>query len=269
MTNNIQLIQTIDYDALCAFKEYCDMNKIRFYLRGGSVMGAVKYNGFVPWDDDMDVAIPRAEYNKLVTMSKNLLLCGKYRIISYKNENNMHCYYLRMVLTEEERKKNSLPCNTNMGFHLMDIFPLDGSPNNSFVRKVYILKVGVLRLIASLGTHYCGEWKDMHSYPQQILINCMRIIGMEKLFPQKKVYEWLDILYSKYSMNNSKYIGTITASLFAKELMPASIWGDGTFMRVRDLSLRVPEQYDLYLKRLYGNNYMEKEPKRKKSHLGS
>ena len=263
----LKKIQDIDYDALIAFKQFCDEHNISFFLRGGSVMGAVKYSNFIPWDDDIDVAVPREDYKRLLRYIKDKKLDDRFIINSYLYNENLHCYFPRMVLSEDERIKQGLPKNTNLGLHIIDIFPLDGAPNNSIHRKLYIIHVYILRALASLGTHYSGEWKNMHSKKQELLIKVLRKIGFERIFPQRRVYKSLDRLYTKDDWRKQKYAGTITASQFAKEIFPKDVWGKGCLFPIRDEMFMVPEKYDEYLKKLYGNNYLNEEPEHKKSHL--
>lgn len=63
---DIRELQETLLDAVKEFKKICDEENITFFLRGGSVMGAVKYGGFIPWDDDMDIAVPRKDYVRLI-----------------------------------------------------------------------------------------------------------------------------------------------------------------------------------------------------------
>ena len=173
----LKKIQEIELDALKEFNKICKENNLMFFLRGGSVMGAVKYQGFIPWDDDVDIAVPREDYDQLPQIFENKIIAGKYQ-----------------VLLEDERIKLGLPRNTNLGLHLIDIIPLDGAPNNSLVRKVYYLKVYWYRFLASLGTTYKGDHIDMHSKKQKLLIGLFKKLGFAKLFPQNSVYNRLDRL---------------------------------------------------------------------------
>ena len=266
----LQKVQQVEFEALKAFALFCVENNITFYLRGGSVLGAVKYGGFIPWDDDLDVAVPRVDYEKLIQLSDGHVLEGKFIINSYKYNSDLHCYFPRMVLTEEERIRRGLPKNTKLGLHIMDIFPLDGAPKTWIARKIYFGRVYLLRALASLGTIYEGEMVNMHTSTQQLVIDILRFCGVDKKIKQRDVYEKLDKLYRSYNLTGSKYAGTITASLFSKEIFPIKVWGNGKLVTFNGLNVRVPEEYDSYLKQLYGHNYLHEEPDdaHKKSHLG-
>ncbi len=266
----IRLIQKVELDAIKEFKKICEENDIDFFLRGGSVLGTVKYDGFIPWDDDMDIAVPREAYDKLPSVFKDRIIAGKYQVLTYQYCDTLHCYFPRLFLLEDERKRLGLPRNTNLGLHLIDIIPLDGAPNHSVLRKIYFGKVYWYRFLASLGTTYVGDHVDMHSTKQKLIIGFFKKLGFAKLFPQNSVYRRLDNLYRKYDWKKQKYAGTINASLFAKEVMPVEIWGEGVEKPFEDTFFKVPTEYDRYLKRLYGENYLYEEPSddEKKSHLG-
>lgn len=265
----IKKIQAVELDAVKAFQKVCQQHGISFYLRGGSVMGAVKYKGFIPWDDDVDIAVPRPEYDKIKLVFKDRIIAGKYRVESYHYNENLHCYFPRLFLLEEERQRLGLPRNTHLGLHLIDILPLDGAPGNALMRQLYFLQVYAYRFLASLGTNYHGDHLDMHSNKQKIVIAVFKKLGFAKLFKQTAIYRKLDRLYSKNHWQTSPYSGTITASLFKREVMPTEIWGQGQLLDFEDSQFRVPSDYDNYLKRMYGDNYLTYEPsdEEKKSHI--
>ena len=70
----LKRIQKIELDALKEFNKICKENNLMFFLRGGSVMGAVKYQGFIPWDDDVDIAVPREDYDQLPQIFENKII---------------------------------------------------------------------------------------------------------------------------------------------------------------------------------------------------
>lgn len=265
----INTIQEVELDALKEFKKICDENGVSFFLRGGSVMGAVKYQGFIPWDDDMDIAVPRSDYEKLISLFKNRIIADKYTINSYRYNDKTHSYFPRMVLLESERKRLNLPTNTDMGLHLMDIIPLDGCPNNKIKRKLFFLCVFILRAFASASTVYTGLHKNPHSKKQKAIVKCMRFFQIHHIFKQKDMYRCLDRLFSRYPWNECIYAGTITASLGFKEIFPVEYWGSGTKLNFGEIEVTVPKKYDEYLKQLYGENYKEVEPQgnERKSHF--
>lgn len=265
--NKLRSLQILELDALKEFDNFCKENNILFFLRGGSVMGTVKYAGFIPWDDDIDIAIPREDYERLLKLSKNNILADKYRLLSYRYCDEMQSYIPRIYLLEEERKKIGIKANTKLGLCLIDIFPIDGAPSNLFLRAYYYVKVYFLRLLASLDTVYDDEQKNMHKPWYCLVIHLLKALHINSLYSQRHIYSILERTYRKRDWKTSGYAGTITASLLHKEVMPSNIWGEGVFREFEGMKVRVPSDFDSYLKRLYGNNYLHEEPDKKKSHL--
>ena len=105
----VKLIQQVELDAIKEFQKICKENNIDFFLRGGSVLGAVKYDGFIPWDDDMDIAVPREGYDRLPEIFKDRIIAGKYQVLAYQYCDTLHCYFPRLFLLENERKRLGLP----------------------------------------------------------------------------------------------------------------------------------------------------------------
>jgi len=220
MNSNEQLriIQMLELEALTELRKFCKKNNIDFFLRGGSVMGAVKYCGFVPWDDDADIAVPRKQFDRLIELASNYEWSKKFYILSYKKNPEIHCYFPRVLLKEEIRLNLNLPVNNKMGLTIIDILPLDGTPNNVILRNIYYLKVYFYRALAGVWTMDIKETVDMHDLKKRIVLKVLKKIRINKLYKQTDVYDKLDKLYSKYSIENSNYIGTITGSLYKKEI---------------------------------------------------
>lgn len=271
MKTNIELIHDLELQALTELKTFCDNNNIKFYLRGGSVMGAVKYNGFVPWDDDADIAVPRDQYNKLIKISQNTEWSKKFYISSYKYDKDMHCYFPRVLVKEKVLNDLKLPHNNKKGLTIIDILPLDGAPNFILFRLFYYLRIFYYRALAGVWTLDIKETVDMHDKKKRFILKALKFIGIKKLYKQFDIYEKLDKIYSKNDYKKKKYTGTITGSLYSKEIFKREIWGEGIPMKFGDAEFLVPDQYDFYLKKLYGNDYLTRTPsdveKSNKNHI--
>ena len=267
--SKLAFLQQLELEALTELKAYCDKYDIMFFLRGGSVMGAVKYSGFIPWDDDMDIAVPREGYDRLIALSEKEPFSERFTLESYHFNPDTHCYFPRILLKEEYRKQYDLPKNNTMGLVLIDVLPLDGAPSGGVPLKWYFLKVYAYRVLAALWTMDQKETVNMHSRKQNALLKVLRGLQIRRLYTQEGIYKRLDRLYRKYNWKTSKMAGTITGSLREKEIMPASIWGEGVLHAFGAQEFFIPSEYDTYLKRLYGEDYMETLPseEKRKSHM--
>lgn len=258
-------VQQIELQALKEFKEVAKKNGITFFLRGGSVMGAVKYNGFIPWDDDMDIAVPREQYNKLVEVFSGDW-SDNFWMASYQKGDEIHAYFPRILIKEHIRKTKKLPQNNHLGFSIIDILPLDNVPNTAVGRKLFKYQVGILRALGAVWTVDVKDTIMIHSSSRQKAIRFIKHLGIQRFYTQNQIYDILDKIYSKRN-NKTNWKGTITGSLFDKELFSKDTWGNGIMLKFEDTEFRVPTKYDDYLKQLYGQNYATEEPNHKKSHL--
>lgn len=265
----LRILQNIEYEALSEIKNICDENHITFFLRGGSVLGAVKYNGFVPWDDDIDITFPRNDYLKLINiMPANF--GEKFQFVCYQKVQNAHCYFPRILLQEEYRTRLALPRNNERGLVLIDILPLDGMPNNKIRIKWHIIKAYIYRILASLWTLEVKETVSMHSRKKQQFLKLVHATQIHHLYKQDSIYRQLDKMYAKYSFGETKMAGILASSKLKKEIVPMEWFGTGTIAKFRDLKILIPKEYDSYLKQLFGDNYASYEPpveQHIKSHL--
>jgi len=131
-------LKKIELDILKHFQQYCEKENLRFYLSYGTLIGAIRHHGFIPWDDDIDVMMPRADYDKF--MKNYTDPTGTYSFVSYETD---HRYYLpfgklmdNRTVVDEHFKSNFL-----LGAYV-DIFPMDGysKKNKYLIRKNRVLR---------------------------------------------------------------------------------------------------------------------------------
>ena len=267
--NLLKEIQKVEKEALYEFYKFCSGNNIRFFLRGGSVLGSVKYKDIVPWDDDIDVAVPRNDYNKLLDICC-VDFAKKFVFISYKNTKDSHCYFPRILLKEDYRKKYCFPKNNERGLVLIDVLPLDGMPKNKIIFKFHVFKAKLLRLLASIWTYGVKETVSMHTSKKDKIIGVLYKLKIHHLYKQDSIYKKMDKLYSKYEFGKTKKAGMIASSKMEKEVMDYYVWDKGVISKFGDKEYLIPKEYDAYLKQLFGENYMITEPtktQKEKSHL--
>lgn len=266
MNNKLSKIQRLELDALKEIKVIAEKNDIKFFLRGGSVMGAVKYKGFIPWDDDMDIAVPRGQFERLMEVLKGDW-SERFWLANYRKGDEIHAYFPRILVKENYRKQEGLPTNNHLGFSIIDILPLDGVPNTTIGRKWYKYHVMILRGMGAVFTRDIKDTIVIHSKKKQFAIDLLGKLGVKHFYTQNMIYDKIDMVYRKNKLNGSKWVGTITGSLFDKEIFPAEYFGNGVAIPFEDTEFLVPNRYDEYLKQLYGKNYANEEPNHKKSHI--
>lgn len=238
-------------------KDYLDKRSVKFYLLGGSLLGAVRHRGFIPWDDDIDIGIERSEYEKfLKDIADNLP--SHLQLRHYGDNTDHHYYFSRIVDTRffMERSGSLVTRKENVW---VDIFPLDGMPNNYFARKIHMMRLLWVRAMYHIACFEKVNLKRPHRpLSERVVIKFIQLTGFKGCKPFKFWLEKLDVLLKKYSIENSNWVVNFMGQYKFKEMFPKSYYGEGKMYEFEGEQLPGPEHADKVLKQMYGD-YM-KEP---------
>lgn len=239
-------LQKIEFELLKKFVEICNKYNLTYYLVCGSALGAAKYQGFIPWDDDIDVALPRKDYEIFLEKAQELLPEHVF-LQNYRTEK--YFYVLGSKLRDSrttyiEKGIEHLPINHGV---FIDIFPLDGYPVEEkeirlFERKkMYYYRRRYVRLRPII-----------HRDIGLTVCSCLhRLFGMYS--DTEKYVRENEQLNKKYPVGKSKLWCNYANSKSKLEYAPQWHYGVGTTMKFEGLDVRIPEKYDEYLTQKYGD----------------
>lgn len=252
-------------EMLKAFVEFCDKNKIRYYLAGGTLLGAVRHQGFIPWDDDIDVSVPRSDCEKLQMLTNGKL--GEYDLQKPDASCPYHAESWRLydpstVIESSIGRTSKKPVYMPA---FIDIFPIEGLPDTIEETKRHYQKLVPNRKLINcmMGSVWHGK-----TFKAKVFHLIMRPVA--KLIGYKKLYDNIQTEVKKYSFDDSKYVGVMTAYIHTlEERMVKSEYVPQVKVKFENMELNAPGNYDTYLTQLYGKNYMELPPEEKRvSHHG-
>lgn len=143
-----QEIKKVELDALLYIRKICQQYHLRYYLAWGTLLGAVRHKGFIPWDDDIDIMMPRSDYERLLELVPSLRH-SYYKILSNPKNEDYYYTHAKMIDTRTLCVENDLQTIQNMGIWV-DIFPLDGMPDKF---KIHYFKMRVLHRMRALSAH--------------------------------------------------------------------------------------------------------------------
>lgn len=251
-------IQTIELRMLLKFDQLCRENNIPYTLAGGTMIGAVRHKGFIPWDDDVDVYVLRNDFNKIREKFPKLLANTEIFYQDHKTDKNYFYQFDKLRMNGTIFKETFLENHEiNQGVFI-DIFPIDYVPNNLIIRVILYARYRLMRLIL------------MCKY-----INVDARSGSKKYFAFiiRSLFFWvkLDWLYEKSEKLAQKYLKKRKNCRYVMNLN--SIGSDGMketysiddFKKLEDIkfeshSLSISSNYDQMLKKIYGD-YMKLPPK--------
>lgn len=241
-----------DLSALKAFAAFCREHGLTYFAIGGTLLGAVRHKGFIPWDDDVDVAMPRADYDRLVALAEQFP--KPFVLEQYQYNKEFQSYFAKLRSEEILLYETVTETGDKRPGYLVDIMPLDGTPDNPLLRKLYFIRVLFLRFLCGASNVNTGILTSRPKWEQQVLKVC-RTLRLYKLVTKERVYRRMDKVFRKQQVETAKYIGTITGAYKTREIVPAEYFGlqeEAVYLPFEDCMLRVPAKYEAYLTHMYG-----------------
>ena len=244
--NNHEM-QKIELNILTHFHEICQKYRIRYVLAYGSCIGAIRHNGFIPWDDDIDVLVPASDYNRLLSVLSSE--SGIFSVKNIYNDNNYLYSYAKLtdsrtLLCEE------FDSSHNMGIYI-DIFPVYGLPANPILR---ILRFCYIQFQEILCISVRQPIPIGKSRVRTIIQKCLSVIG--KKIGLKKLNRSIIRLAKKTSYETATFYSVLPPNYGFKEILDFDLFERRELHSFENSFFYVSFQSDKYLRQIYGN-YMK------------
>lgn len=247
---DIQEIQNIELEILLTFHNFCLENNLTYTLMGGTMLGAIRHKGFIPWDDDIDVSMPRPDYDKFISLAINGF-SDRYEISSIENRENHIQYFAKLIDKRTILYEKNVEDKYFNGINI-DIFPADGFPDDQKVAENHFKNIARLKryvIWSAMQVKYQGVIKTSLKYIRNIPF---KLIG-PTYFSKK-----MDKEYRKYSFDQSEYVTYSTGYALRTKMKRED------FLNLIDVDFcgykfKCQADFDNILTNIYGN-YMELPP---------
>lgn len=235
-------------------KKICDKHNIRYFAIGGTCIGAVRHNGFIPWDDDLDIAIPINDFEKFKELCKKELP-EPYELFICPDHKHNPSLFIKVHNTQTtfiEKYELDYPDDYKGVF--IDVFPISGVPSDEKERKRYFTK---LKLLTALNDKWHYSLSKCPGKMGMLLwiLTCPLRPFLPCNFWSNKLYEF----YNKYDFDSMEYTGRTWSTEIEKSAFPKE-WFEGyAELPFETTSMRCPVDYDAFLTRIFGD-YMTLPP---------
>ena len=246
-------VQLKGLNLLLVLDDFCKRNDLLYYLCGGCCIGAIRHKGFIPWDDDVDVMMPRKDLEKLILLWNDQMGHTQYRL----NDNSLGSYLRTMWVSISDEnttfiKERQADLDISHGIRL-EIIPLDGCPDSriarviqmfwALVHQMYIMqeppesKGKIFSVLGRLLLGICRTWKKRYHIAK---------------YAEKQM--------SKYSFDETRKVTELTTRFrYMRNEYPKSAFEASCRVEFEGHQVPVPIGYDTYLRMAFGN-YMELPP---------
>ena len=251
----LRKLQLKELDTLVYFKEFCDKNNLLFYLCGGCCIGSLRTGGFIPWDDDIDILMPRDDYEKLYKLWDNDKH-ERFKLLRTDEKIFTGNIFTTIVDTETTCvKANKAHLDIPFGI-MMDIFPIDGCPKGKFKRTMQKLNAMIYSLfLAQIVPENHGGIMALGS---KFLLSIVKS-------PKAREKKWRNAerRMSKYKISDCEYITELCEGVHSMQPeYPKEWFASAVYREFEGLQMPIPVGYDPYLKKAFGD-YMKLPPEDK------
>lgn len=244
-------LKNIQLEIMDAIDTFCVNNGINYSLACGSLLGAVRHKGFIPWDDDIDIYLMRDDYKKLIQIFPDVFL-GKYKLISLERNKEYNKAYAKVyddstILMEFANSKPIIGVN-------IDIFPLDFVPED---KKIYSRYNKIRKFIISLYQVKMIRISSHRPFYKNIILLVGKLFLL--LFSSRRLAIYISNYAQVHNSTPSKYVFETVQGLLQKNRKFTKSFKSYIRIPFEDRNYQVVKDYDIVLTQGYGD-YMKLPP---------
>ena len=250
----LQELKEIEFEILKVFDDFCKENNIRYFLAYGTLLGAIRYKKFIPWDDDVDLLIPREDYDRMITLFKDT---EKYHLFAFEKDPDYRYPFAKLCDMTTRKDEFGYDNGVNLGVDI-DIFPLDAWDDN--IEKAKQEAKRIQRLMLCLSLTKVKKVNDP-SFVKRVVKSILMVWCKTK--GAKYFLREIQRESCKEGQRGNVYIGAKSWCVYGERgIIPAEAFAESVDIEFEGRMFPAPIGWDTYLTCLYGD-YLPEPPKEK------
>ena len=249
-------------DIYAIFSSICDKHGLRFYLTDGSAIGAVRHKGFIPWDDDLDISMPRPDYERFLRIS-DAELPSYLKVVNWENTPEFDCMFAKV---QDCRREKIESIEKKLGWELsnglfIDIFPVDGYPEKFIQRLCYRVKIKSLWFVR----RFCAQDFQSQTFKGKFawLWGAFLAIFVFRIRSITKCLNMANGLNKSHAFDEFRLCGRSATTMWKRYVLPKAVYGEPMYFDFEGrFKVPLPHDYDTFLRYDYPD-YMTPPPKEK------
>ena len=243
-------------DVLREFIKICEEYGLNYFCAGGTVLGAVRHQGMIPWDDDIDVNMPRPDYDRFLEICESRDM-GDYEVVSPHNNQTYPLLFSKMCNRKTTLIEDAdIPCVFGL---YIDIFPIDGTADDKdeafhLMRRYHKLKNRVTAISSHISfLNYIKLLLNPHEWGR-FVYKTIGFFGRQSY--RASLLQRIDVISYKHPYNKAKNVILYSGGYGRRDIYPKEWFQEYTMLPFEGIGIRVPAHYDDYLRQLY-DDYMQ------------
>lgn len=243
-------VRKLELEILINFSKYCEKYNLRYFLAYGTLIGAVRHKGFIPWDNDVDVVMPRPDYDRFMELVREERIGEHFHVLDY---HDVKTFPFAKVIDNRTRLSEKYLVTDTMGVYI-DVFPLDGLPDDVRKRKRLEKKAAIYYKLYAF-TNY--RFNEGSTKLKKIIKNIM--YPFSRIISSRWICEKLNKLCEKYSFDQSKFVTNIVWGYLPSECISKEVFESSDRCEFEGHFFDIPVGGGKWLNRIYGD-YMKLPP---------
>ena len=254
----LQEIKEVELQLLRRFHNFCVENNIRYFISHGTLLGALRYQAFIPWDDDLDVLVPREDYDRLLSIYPD---DEQFKLFAPEKDSSYYYPYAKFCDMSTRKDESDYNNGVELGIDI-DVFPLDYWDDDLEKAKLEVKKQR--RNIFFLGLAKLKKPDSLHPFKRFVKGLAMKVV---KLYGSAYYVEQIMKGANKPEQKGSRYLGSKVWNLYGeRDIIPAEAFSEAIELEFEGQKFFAPVGYDVFMSSLYGDYMPEPPVEKRKTH---